>query len=43
MTVLTDYKGRPISPNFPILVEFDVDGAKRPFRAHLKADELEAV
>lgn len=43
VTVLTDYKGRPISPNFPILVEFDVDGAKRPFRAHLKADELEAV
>lgn len=39
--VLTDYKGRPISPNFPVLVEFAVEGAKRPFRAHLRQDELE--
>ncbi len=43
VTVLTDYKGRPISPNFPIQVEFSVDGVKKPFRAHLKADELEAL
>lgn len=41
--VLNDYQGRPISPNFPVQVEFAVEGAKRPFRAHLKADELEAV
>jgi hypothetical protein len=43
VSLLTDYKGRPISPNFPIQVEFAVEGAKRPFRAHLKADELEAL
>jgi hypothetical protein len=39
--VLTDYKGRPISPNFPIQVEFEVEGVKRPFKAHLKQDEIE--
>ncbi|MEB3290903.1 MAG: ferredoxin-thioredoxin reductase variable chain [Leptolyngbya sp.] len=41
--VLKDYQGRPISPNFPVQVEFAVDGAKRPFRAHLKAAELEVL
>lgn len=41
--ILTDYKGRPISPNFPIVVEFPVEGAKRPLKAHLKANELEAI
>jgi selenophosphate synthetase-related protein len=41
--ILSDYQGRPISPNFPVQVEFSVEGAKRPFRAHLKADELEVV
>ncbi|QQE67209.1 hypothetical protein GFS31_39210 [Leptolyngbya sp. BL0902] len=41
--VLNDYQGRPISPNFPVQVEFAVEGVKRPFRAHLKADELEVV
>lgn len=41
--VLNDYQGRPISPNFPVQVEFGVEGAKRPFRAHLKADELELI
>ena len=41
--VLTDFKGRPISPNFPIQVEFEVEGAKRPFKAHLKQDELEPL
>ena len=43
MGLLSDYQGRPISPNFPVQVEFAVDGAKRPFRAHLKADELELL
>lgn len=43
LSILHDYQGRPISPNFPIQVEFAVDGAKRPFRAHLKAEELELV
>jgi hypothetical protein len=41
--MLNDYQGRPISPNFPVQVEFAVDGAKRPFRAHLKADELDVL
>jgi selenophosphate synthetase-related protein len=43
LTILHDYQGRPISPNFPIQVEFAVEGAKRPFRAHLKAEELELL
>ncbi len=41
--VLTDWQGRPISPNFPVVVEFEVEGAKRPFKAHMSADELEVV
>ncbi|MGF1570491.1 MAG: ferredoxin-thioredoxin reductase variable chain [Nodosilinea sp.] len=41
--VLSDYKGRPISPNYPIQVEFEVEGAKRPLRVHLRAEELEVV
>ncbi len=43
VNILTDYKGRAISPNFPVQVEFEVEGAKRPMRAHLKQGELEAV
>ena len=43
INILTDYKGRPISPNFPVQVEFEVEGAKRPMRAHLKRDELETL
>ncbi|MBD1876870.1 ferredoxin-thioredoxin reductase variable chain [Nodosilinea sp. FACHB-131] len=43
VSILTDYKGRPISPNFPVQVEFEVEGAKRPMRAHLKQDELEML
>ena len=43
ISILTDYKGRPISPNFPIHVEFEIEGAKRPFKAHLKQDEVEPV
>ena len=42
-TVLQDWQGRPISPNFPVVVEFEVEGAKRPFKAHMSADELEVV
>ncbi len=41
--VLTDWQGRHISPNFPVVVEFEVEGAKRPFKAHLSASELEAI
>ncbi|MFN5118926.1 MAG: ferredoxin-thioredoxin reductase variable chain [Cyanobacteriota bacterium] len=35
--VLNDWKGRPISPNLPVVVAFG------KFRAHFRADELEAV
>ncbi|MEM1240732.1 MAG: ferredoxin-thioredoxin reductase variable chain [Cyanobacteria bacterium P01_H01_bin.26] len=41
--VLTDWKGRPISPNFPVVVEFPIEGAKRPFKAHLANTELEVI
>ena len=36
--VMIDWEGRPISPNFPILVKFD-----RKFKAHLKDSELEVI
>ena len=36
--VMTDWQGRTISPNFPILVKF----AKK-FKAHLKDNELEVI
>ena len=41
--VLHDWKGRPISANFPVVVKFQVEGVKRPFQAHLRNDELEPV
>ena len=41
--VLSDWQGRPISPNFPVVVEFPIEGAKRPFKAHLSNVELEVL
>jgi hypothetical protein len=41
--ILTEWQGRPISANFPVCVEFQVEGAKRPFKAHLRENELESV
>ena len=41
--ILSDWHGRPISANFPVCVEFQVEGAKRPFKAHLRENELEVV
>ncbi len=38
VAILKDWKGRPISPNLPILVKFS-----DKFKAHLKAPELEVV
>jgi hypothetical protein len=35
--ILDDWKGRPISPTLPVIVAFG------RFRAHFRADELEAV
>jgi selenophosphate synthetase-related protein len=43
INILSDFQGRPISPNFPVHVEFAVEGAKRPFKAHLRSDELEVI
>ncbi len=36
--ILTDWQGRPISPNLPIVVKFE-----KKFKAHLKEDELEVI
>ncbi len=36
--VMTDWQGRTISPNLPILVKFE-----KRFKAHLKDTELEVV
>lgn len=41
--ILKDWKGRPISANFPVVVKFDIEGAKRPLQAHLRSEELEVV
>ena len=41
--VMKDWQGRSISPTLPLVVEFSVEGAKRPFRAHFKGDELELI
>jgi Ferredoxin thioredoxin reductase variable alpha chain len=35
--VLDDWKGRPISPNLPVIVAFG------KFRAHFRPDELEPL
>ena len=36
--IMTDWQGRPISPNFPVLVKF-----ANKFKAHLKDSELEVI
>jgi hypothetical protein len=41
--VVKEWQGRPISANFPVVVQFEVEGAKRPFKAHLRENELEAI
>lgn len=37
LKILTDWKGRPISPNLPVVVAFG------KFRAHFRAEELASV
>ncbi|MEB3349530.1 MAG: ferredoxin-thioredoxin reductase variable chain [Cyanobacteriota bacterium] len=37
VTVLNDWKGRPISPNLPVVVAFG------KFRAHFRSEELEPI
>ncbi|NER80764.1 MAG: ferredoxin--nitrite reductase [Leptolyngbya sp. SIO1D8] len=41
--VLAEWQGRPISANFPVCVQFHIEGAKRPFKAHLRENELEVI
>ena len=36
--IITQWEGRPVSANFPILVQFT-----KKFRAHLREDELEVI
>ncbi len=36
--IITDWHGRPISPNYPIVVDFGGN-----FRAHFSREELEPV
>jgi hypothetical protein len=36
--VATEWQGRPVSANFPLVVKFD-----GKFRAHLRADELQVI
>jgi hypothetical protein len=37
--IVTEWKGRPVSANFPVLVKFD----DPKFRAHLQEHELQVV
>jgi hypothetical protein len=39
--ILTDWHGRPISPNYPILIEFQASSKK--FNTHLSDREIEAL
>ncbi len=38
VAIVSDWRGKPISANFPVQVKFD-----SKFRAHLREDELELV
>lgn len=38
IAILSDWQGRPISANLPVLVQFE-----KPFRAHFREDELEVL
>jgi hypothetical protein len=39
--ILSDWHGRPISPNYPILIEFQ--GSKKRFKTHLSDREIEVI
>lgn len=41
--IVTEWRGKAVSANFPLCVDFQIAGAKRPFKAHLREDELEAI
>ena len=36
--IIKDWQGRPISPNLPVVVQFE-----KKFKAHLRQDELEVI
>ncbi|WP_017303995.1 ferredoxin-thioredoxin reductase variable chain [Spirulina subsalsa] len=36
--IITEWEGRPVSANFPYLVQFS-----KKFRAHLKEEEVESI
>ena len=36
--IVTEWRGRPVSANLPILVQFE-----KKFKAHLREDELEVI
>ncbi len=38
IAIVKEWKGRPVSANFPVQVKFE-----KKFRAHLREDELEVV
>lgn len=38
IALVTEWQGRPVSANFPILVKFE-----KKFRAHLREDEVEII
>ncbi|WP_036477588.1 ferredoxin-thioredoxin reductase variable chain [Myxosarcina sp. GI1] len=38
LDIMEDWQGRPISPNLPVVVEFEPK-----FKAHLREDELEVI
>lgn len=38
INIITEWQGRPVSANLPILVQFS-----KKFRAHLREDELEVI
>ena len=37
--IATEWKGRPVSANFPLVVKFDND----KLRAHMREDEIEVI
>lgn len=38
MEIITEWEGRPVSANFPILVQFE-----KKFKAHFKEHEVEVI
>ena len=38
MDIMTEHKGRPISPNLPVVVKFE-----KKFKAHFQQRELETI